>query len=342
LSYYQSVQYAERTVACGITSVRDAGGADLGMKTAIERGIIAGPRMRVAINLMSQTGGHGDGHRHSGIDIPLLPVTPGRPSGIADGPDECRKVARRLFRAGADHIKICTSGGVLSPSDDPRHPQFTVDEIRAIVDEAEAHGTHVMAHAQGTGGIRNALLGGVRTIEHGIYLDAETIDLMLEKDAWLVPTLVAPQMVLSSADKPNSGLPPAVVAKARMVADVHREAVRRAYEAGVNIGMGTDTGVGPHGSNLEELWLMHQIGMSLEEVLRAATGDAAQFVGGIGGVVAVGGVADLVVLTSTLSSAAQLHDLSSLIGDVYVDGRPVVRASSTVAEGRLGTEVDES
>ncbi len=251
LSYYQSVRYAERTVACGITSVRDAGGADLGMKTAIERGIIAGPRMRVAISLMSQTGGHGDGHRHSGIEVPLLPVTPGRPYAIADGPDECRKVARALFRAGADHIKICTSGGVLSPSDDPRHPQFTVAEIRAIVDEAEAHGTHVMAHAQGTGGIRNALLGGVRTIEHGIYLDAETIDLMLEKEAWLVPTLVAPQMVLRAADLPNSGLPPAVVDKARMVADIHREAIRTAYEAGVSIGMGTDTGVGPHGSNLE-------------------------------------------------------------------------------------------
>lgn len=321
LGYYRSIGYLEKTLRVGITTVRDAGGADLGMKTAVERGLVKGPRMRLAINIMSQTGGHGDGHRPSGLDIPLLPVTPGRPRAIADGPDECRKVARQLFRAGADHIKICTSGGVLSPTDDPRHPQFTVDEIKAIVEEAEAHGSYVMAHAQGTGGIRNALLGGVKTIEHGIFLDEPTIELFLEKDAWIVPTLIAPLMVVRASERPGSGLAPNVVEKAKMVLDIHRASIRAAHEAGVNIAMGTDTGVGPHGSNLEELALMNTVvGMSLEEVLRASTSDAAAFVGLPVGSLTPGSYGDTVVLNGTLTQASQLADLESMIDGVYLGG----------------------
>lgn len=321
LGYYRSLGYLEKTLQVGITTVRDAGGADLGLKTAVDTGLVKGPRMRLAINIMSQTGGHGDGHRPSGFDIPLFPPTPGRPRAIADGPDECRKVARALFRAGADHIKICTSGGVLSPTDDPRHPQFTVDEIKAIVEEAHAHGSYVMAHAQGTGGIQNALRGGVRTIEHGIYLDEETIELFLEKDAWLVPTLIAPLMVVRAADRPGSGLAQNVIAKARSVLDAHQASFRAAYEAGVNIAMGTDTGVGPHGSNLEELSLMHTIGgMSLPEVLRAATFDAAQFVGMPVGALTEGSHGDAVVLNATLTDAAQLAELGSMIDQVYLGG----------------------
>lgn len=280
MGYYNSIGYAASTLAAGITSVRDAGGSELAMKVAQQRGLIKGPRMRLAITIMSQTGGHGDGTMHSGACNPLLPVTPGRPNGVADGPDEVRKVARELFRMGADQIKICSTGGVLSPSDDPRHSQFTIDEIKVIVAEAEAHGTYVMSHAQGTQGIKNALIAGVRTIEHGIYLDDETIQLFLDHDAWLVPTLVAPRAVLKAADQPDSGLSPAVIAKARMVLERHQESIKAAYEAGVNIAMGTDSGVGVHGENLEELWLMHDIvGMSLDEVLAATTSKAGQFIG---------------------------------------------------------------
>ncbi len=321
LHYYQSVQYLERTLRCGITSIRDAGGAELGTKVAVDRGIIKGPRLRIAVSIMSQTGGHGDGMRHSGVEIPLLPPSAGRPRGIADGPEDCRRVAREMFRAGADHIKICTSGGVLSPTDDPRHPQFTVAEIRAIVDEAQAHGSYVMAHAQGEGGIRNALLGGVKTIEHGIYLDDETIQLMLDKDAWLVPTLIAPLWVVRASELPGSSLPPNVVEKAKAVVDIHRAAVTRAFEAGVPIAMGTDTGVGPHGSNLEEIHLMTQIGMSLTQALRAATADAGAFIGPEGyGRLADGSVGDAVVLRTRLTDVKQLADLKAVIGTVYKDG----------------------
>lgn len=321
LHYYQSVQYLQRTLRCGITSVRDAGGAELGTKVALERGIIQGPRMRIAITIMSQTGGHGDGMRHSGIEVPLLPTSPGRPRGIADGPEDCRRVAREIFRAGADHIKICTSGGVLSPADDPRHPQFTVAEVQAIVEEAEAHGTYVMAHAQGVGGIRNALLGGVKTIEHGIYLEEETIALMLEKGAWLVPTLIAPLWVVRASESPRSALPPNVVQKAKAVVDIHRAAVARAFEAGVPIAMGTDTGVGPHGSNLEEIHLMTEIGMSLTQALRASTSDAGAFIGPDGyGRLTDGSIGDAVLLDTRLSDATQLIDLDKRITAVYKDG----------------------
>ena len=326
LGYYRSVQNMALTLEQGITSVRDAGGAELGARVAVERGYVEGPRLRLAVSIMSQTGGHGDGPRHSGIDIPLVTTTPGRPRAIADGPDECRKVTRELLRAGADHIKICSTGGVLSPADDPRHSQFTVPEIRAIVEEAEAQGTYVMAHAQGTAGIRNALEAGVRTIEHGIYLDEETIALMLEKDAWLVPTLVAPVAVVRAANRPGSSLPPAVVDKAERVVDIHRANVQKAYEAGVRIGFGTDTGVGPHGTNTEELALLAEIGMGLDEILRCATSDAGTFIGDAGyGLLRAGSVGDAVVLDTTLTSTDQLAEYRSSVRAVYQDGVPKVQ-----------------
>lgn len=322
LGYYRSVDNMRLTLEQGITSVRDAGGTELGARVAVERGYVDGPRLRLAVSIMSQTGGHGDGHRHSGLDIPLVTTTPGRPRAIADGPDECRKVTREVLRAGADHIKICSTGGVLSPSDDPRHSQFTLDEIRAIVGEAEAQGTYVMAHAQGTAGIRNALLAGVRTIEHGIYLDDETIQLMLDKDAWLVPTLIAPVAVVRAADLPGSSLPKAVVEKAKLVVETHRVNVRRAYEAGVRIGFGTDTGVGPHGTNVEEFALLADIGMSLDEILRSATSDAGTFIGDAGyGRLRAGSVGDAVVLDTELTTADQLASYKDSVRAVYQDGR---------------------
>lgn len=200
LPFYESVGFMERTLAVGITTVRDAGGADLGLKTAQANGLIAGPRLRISVNLVGQTGGHGDHLLPSGIEMPLFPHHSGCPSGVADGPEEVRKTTRKMFRAGADQIKICTTGGVLSPADDPRHSQMTLDEIRAVVEEAQAHESYVFAHAQGTSGIRNAVLGGVRSIEHGIFLDDATIQLLLDHDVTLVPTLVAPVSVLRTAE----------------------------------------------------------------------------------------------------------------------------------------------
>lgn len=323
LQFYESVVNLEATLRAGITSARDAGGADLGAKVAVDSGLVKGPRLRLAISIMSQTGGHGDFWQPSGVVSPTMGAHPGRPSGIADGVEEVRKVTRRMLRAGADQIKICSTGGVLSPTDDPRHSQFTPAEIAVIVEEAELQGKYVMAHAQGTAGIKNALVAGVRTIEHGIYLDEETINLFLEHDAYLVPTLSAPQAVIRKAATGRSGLAAAVVEKAHRVVDVHRESIARAVAAGVKIGMGTDSGVGVHGENLDELALLAGVGMSLEQVLAATTSIAGELITPHGSVgrLAPGYLADAVVLDGILESTAQLGAVQSMIESVWKDGQ---------------------
>src|SRR3990170_951163 len=204
---YVAIENLRKTLAIGITTVRDAAGADLGIKMAVEDGLIAGPRLRIAITALSQTGGHGDGWMPSGYDI-TSPTYPGMPSGIVDGPDEMRRRVREIVRAGADHIKVCTSGGVLSPRDDPRHSHFRDDELAVLVEEANAAGIFVMAHAQGAPGIKAAVRAGIRSIEHGIFLDDEAIAMMLERGTWLVPTLLAPQGVLD-AEAAGAAIPAA-------------------------------------------------------------------------------------------------------------------------------------
>jgi imidazolonepropionase-like amidohydrolase len=309
LEFYLAAENLRKTLAIGITSIRDAGGADLGIKTAVERGLIPGPRMQISIVMLSQTGGHGDDWYPSGSEVPLFPSHPGRPSGLVDGSDEIRRKVRELHRDGADVIKVATSGGVLSPRDDPRRPHFRPAELETLVEEATAAGMFVMAHAQGADGIKNAIRAGIRSIDHGIYLDDEAIELMLRHGTWFVPTLVAPQGVLDAVDAGVS-LPPAVVDKARMVLDIHRAAFRRAVEAGVRIAMGTDSGVTAHGKNLRELELMAEGGMKPGAVLEATTRSAAQLLGVDGdlGTVEEGKLADLVVIGGDPYAFAGLGD----------------------------------
>lgn len=322
--FYAAARNLEATLATGVTTVRDAGGADLGIQQAVAEGLVPGPHLLLAVNIVGQTGGHTDGWFPSGFDLPLILPHPGRPAATADGVDELRKVVRSLLRAGADVIKICTTGGVLSPRDDPTHTQFSPAEIEVVVAEAAAAGRVVMAHAQGTAGIKNAVRAGVRSIEHGIYLDEEAIDLMLAHETWLVPTLVAPRAVLAAAAA-GASLPQTVVAKAREVAEAHIESVRAAVTAGVNLAMGTDSGVGPHGHNLDELMLMQECGMTPAQVLAAATSSAARLCGlqDRTGRVAPGLAADLVVVEG---DALELPGLRERIHQVWQDGRIVVGA----------------
>jgi imidazolonepropionase-like amidohydrolase len=191
--FYQTIGNMAATLAAGVTTVRDAAGADAGIKRAVADGLVPGPRMQVSLTLLSQTGGHGDGWFPSGQEVSFWPVYPGMPDGLVDGPEALRRRVRELVRAGADVIKVATSGGVLSPTDDPRHAHFREDELAALVAEAAAAGRWVMAHAQAADGVKAAVRAGIRSIEHGIYLDDEAIELMLERGTWLVPTLVAPR-----------------------------------------------------------------------------------------------------------------------------------------------------
>jgi len=318
--FYVAIENLRKTLAIGITTVRDAAGADLGIKMAVEEGLIAGPRLRIAITALSQTGGHGDGWMPSGYDI-TSPTYPGMPSGIVDGPDEMRRRVREIVRAGADHIKVCTSGGVLSPRDDPRHGHFRDDELAVLVEEANAAGIFVMAHAQGAPGIKAAVRAGIRSIEHGIFLDDEAIAMMLERGTWLVPTLLAPQGVLD-AEAAGAAIPAASVRKAHEVIDIHRAAVRRAIAAGVKIAMGTDSGVTPHGHNLRELALLVENGMTPLGAMLATTRSAAELIGVEDelGSIEPGKRADLVVVDGDPFDYA---DLGGRVRAVYQDGRLV-------------------
>jgi imidazolonepropionase-like amidohydrolase len=316
--FYEAARNLEATLRIGITSVRDAGGADLGIKTAVEDGLIPGPRMQISLIMLTQTGGHGDDWYPSGATVPFFQEHPGRPSGLVDGPDEVRRKVRELVRDGADVIKVATSGGVLSPRDDPRHAHFRPAELEAIVEEATAAGIFVMAHAQGADGIKNAVRAGIRSIDHGIYLDDEAIELIKQRGTWFVPTLVAPQGVLDAADA-GVPLPPAVVDKARRVIEIHRAAFRKAVQAGVRIAMGTDSGVTPHGRNLRELALMVAGGMTAAAALEATTRSAAQLLGVDEelGTIEKGKIADLVVVSG---DPYAFDDLDTRIEGVWKAG----------------------
>jgi imidazolonepropionase-like amidohydrolase len=234
--------------------------------------------MQVAVTILSQTGGHGDGVMPCGVDLggPVGGHSADMPSGVVDGEDEMRQRVRELLRAGADWIKLCASGGVLSSADSPRSAQFTVEEIGVAVYEAAAQDKRTMAHAQSLQGIKNALRAGIASIEHGIWLDDEAIQMMLDHDVYLVPTLKAPEDVVREAGAHPGMMPDYAVEKARAVIADHRASFRRAVEAGVKVAMGTDSGVGPHGENAREVVLMAQHGMTPMQAIVATTSVAAK------------------------------------------------------------------
>jgi imidazolonepropionase-like amidohydrolase len=311
LRLLQSIPRMRATLEAGITTVRDAGGTPAGVKIAVERGIIAGPRMQVAVSLISQTGGHGDGFFPCCVDIGLFGIRfYDVPNGVADGIEEVRKTTREILRAGADWIKLATTGGVLSVSDVPTSSQLTVDEIATAVYEAAAQERRCMAHAQGLQGIKNALIGGVASIEHGVYLNDELIDLMLKQDVYLVPTLVAPLAVVEFAEEHPDILPPMMAAKAYGVIEAHRQSFRHAVEAGVNIAMGTDSGVGKHGGNGRELLLMAENGMTTMQAIVASTQNAARLLhlDKQIGTLEVGKLADVIVVKGDI-----LGDISTIV-----------------------------
>lgn len=268
---------ARATLLAGFTTVRNVGGtlADRSLRDAIAGGLIPGPRMLVANYSIGITGGHCDDT--NGLRPDIFGAPPDFRVGIADGPDELRKAVRHQIKHGADLIKICATGGVLSQGDGVGAPQLGPAEMQAIVDEATRAGRKVAAHAHGTLGIKEAILAGVHSIEHGSVLDTDTINLMKRRGTYLVPTVAVGAYVEEAA---NAGkLSQDSAAKAREIAPKMRESVVKAHKAGVKLAFGTDAGVFAHGTNAREFVILVGLGIPAMDVILAATRNNADLLG---------------------------------------------------------------
>ncbi|MGD9597082.1 MAG: amidohydrolase family protein [Steroidobacteraceae bacterium] len=273
------VVYAGRTLLAGFTTVRDLGSAfntDIALRDAINAGKVKGPRIFAAGKAIASTGGHGD--PTNGMADYLRHGAPGPVEGVANGPAAAAEAVRQRYKDGADVIKITATGGVLSIAKNGMNPQFTEEEIRAIVETARDYGFKVAAHAHGTEGIKRAVRGGVASIEHGTFMDDEAMQLMKQRGTMYVPTISAGNYVYERAQEPGF-LPELVRPKALAVGPQIRETFAKAWKAGVPIMFGTDTGVSAHGRNAREFALMVEAGMPAMAAIRSATSVPAKFLG---------------------------------------------------------------
>ncbi|WP_229633323.1 Xaa-Pro dipeptidase [Duganella qianjiadongensis] len=264
---------ARLTVQAGFTTVRNLGAeayTDIGLRDAINDGEMPGPRIAASGPAMGITGGHCDDTMHA-------PEYKSVSLGVADGVDEALKVTRRNIKYGADVIKICATGGVLSFGDDPRTSQYTLEELKAIISDAHRLGRKVAAHAHGGDGIKLAVLAGVDSIEHGSYIDDEGIKLMKEHKTWLVPTLYLGDWLIANAEAIK--LPAPLLEKAKVVLPTARQNIARAIKAGVPVAFGTDAAVYPHGLNGREFAVLVKLGMTPLQAIRSATVNASELLG---------------------------------------------------------------
>lgn len=266
---YMAAAYGEKTLMAGFTTVRELGGTGVNnsYKNAINNGLAIGPRIFTAIKAIASTGGHGD--YTSGAKKGLY-AYPGPEVGVADGVDECRKAVRQMLKDGADVIKVTATGGVTSLTRDGSRPQFSLEELQAIVQTAADYGVQVAAHAHGDEGIRRAILAGVITVEHGSQMSESTMDLLVQKGTYYVPTLTAGMSVSDSARVPGF-FPEIVRIKAIETGQKIRSVFNQLVKKGARIAFGTDAGVFPHGKNSLEFQYMNELGMSPMECIRSAT-----------------------------------------------------------------------
>ncbi|MGY6517666.1 MAG: amidohydrolase family protein [Lysobacteraceae bacterium] len=273
---FRSVNYARRTLEAGFTTVRDMGGElALPLRDAINEGTLPGPHVIAAGRSIATTGGHADPSNGMNRRIRTALGTPGPTEGVVNGPDEARQAVRQRYQDGSDTIKITATGGVLSYARSGDGPQFTVEEIEAIVATARDYGYVVAAHAHGREGIRRAIVGGVDTIEHGTYMDDELFALMRRHGTWYVPTISAGRFVQEKS-RIDGYYPEIVRPKAATIGGLIQDTLGRAHRAGVKIAFGTDAGVSYHGDNAEEFVFMVEAGMTPLQALRAATASAAE------------------------------------------------------------------
>jgi len=327
----RTVKDAERALRAGITSVRELGGNGIYLSRAVNDGTIAGPHIYAAGTALTTTGGHGDSHAfplefvHFWSNVREVP-------GPCDGVPACLQAVRKVLRLGASVVKVCASGGVLSDLDDPRHQQFSDEELRAIVEEATRAERIVAAHCHGKAGIMAALRAGAKTIEHGTYLDEEAADLMIEKGALLVPTISIVERMLAPGTK--SELPEFMLEKGRKMRDQYKRAIRLAVRKNVPVAMGTDIGGSTDacpvywGANGRELSLMvEEMGMSPIDAIRAATATAPRTLGPQApksGRLEVGFVADVIALEEDPLKRIAVLGEPEHIAKVWKDGKLAV------------------
>jgi imidazolonepropionase-like amidohydrolase len=321
---FRSVGYAERTLLAGFTTVRDLGGeVALDLRDAINQGLVRGPRIYAAGKSIATTGGHADPSNGMSAKLSHLMGPPGPTEGVINGVDSARQAVRQRYKDGSDVIKITATGGVLSYAKSADAPQFTVEEIRAIVATAQDYGYRVAAHAHGKQGMLRAIEGGVTTIEHGTFMDEEVFAAMKKSGTWYVPTISAGIFVGQKAKEPGY-LPEIVRPKAERVGAMIRQTFGNAYKAGVKIAFGTDSGVGPHGSNALEFGYMVAAGMPAAEALQSATLHAATVIGAEDlGQLAPGFKADLVAVPGNpLEDVALTSKVDFVMKDGVVYRRP--------------------
>jgi imidazolonepropionase-like amidohydrolase len=309
--------YARRTLLAGFTTVRDVGSGeylDVGLRNSIGAGVVPGPRMLVAVHALGARGGHCD---DGGFPYNRFGHEAGIEDGIASGADQFRDAVRFQVKYGADVIKVCATGGVLSLSDEVDTAQITQDEMNAIVDEAHRLHKKTAAHAHGAEGAKVAIRAGIDSIEHGSFLDDEALRMMKDRGTWLVPTLLAGQYVTS----PQRHYPPEIAAKGKAAVAARSATFRKAVAMGIKIAFGTDSGVSPHGHNAEEFKLLVDNGMTPAAALRAATSSAAELLG-------------ISKQTGTLEAGKQA-DIVAVPGDPLQDIQTMERVSFVMKGGKV-------
>ncbi|WP_432644976.1 amidohydrolase family protein [Methanobrevibacter sp.] len=277
IHFYNAVPHSLQTINAGVTTIRDCGAADLSFKLAQQRKLFIAPKVHLSVVPLVMTGGHFDLFLPSGWDMEIM--YPGLPKGRCDGVDEVLKKTREVKRAGADFIKVMCSGGVLTTNNLPDFPQFNKKELKAIVNEAKTSNMKVSAHCHSLKGMNNCIDAGFSSIEHGTFIDKKTSLKMVKNNVDLVPTLLVHQFLYENGFPAWDNYATEKTAKLKEIVEVHKENISVAYEQGVNILMGTDSGVIPHGHNLEELIHLTKIGMSNSEAMASGTVKAAEFLG---------------------------------------------------------------
>lgn len=274
---YGSLRFAEKDLMAGFTSVRDLGGsgANIAMRKAIQKGYVVGPRIFTAGKSIATTGGHADPTNNFRPD---LMGDPGPKEGVINGPEDAYKAVRQRYKDGSDLIKITASGGVLSMATNGENPQFTEEEVKAIVAAAKDYGFKVAAHCHGVEAMKRAIRGGVSSIEHGTLMDESVFPLMVEYGTYLVPTIIAGKSAADSAKIPGY-FPSMVAKKALEIGPKIQNTFSKAYKAGVKIAFGTDAGVYAHGTNWKEFVYMTEGGMPFLETIQSATWNAADLMG---------------------------------------------------------------